>query len=412
MVTPNPKPPKLPKPKKGSKAKGFSDTELRRYLLAGGSLTDIAGTKITQGQVISALSDPMILQVVLANLASDYGNAGSYNPEATYGSDVPTFEASFNPVKSKYANLQGVQAQIANDLFESIDAGTDPTVAASKLLDNNFLKTNYGVDSSQIGTLGANLMTDAEDYVDAESKRKTAMQKQNYDAWRKSIEETGATPSEYLSKSLGIPALRNLPDPTKAYGTTYDELAQSELAKRVLGQSSPYVPTAKDKATATRYSKGAGIGGRPDEITQGINRFFGSGEFAGTRDYIPESVLGNRLVGVNTINDAIGAGLSTATKLAGALFTRGGFNPFQRTPSKEKLAEAEKAAYEKSISSSAGAERSKRQQQERDDVLRLAARLINERGQEMSARGITPFTRNLGQVSSILGGTNIPIVKK
>lgn len=412
MVTPNPVAPKLPKPKKASKPKGFSNDELRRYLLAGGSLTDIAGTKITQGQVVSALSDPAILQVVLANLATNYGQTGSYNPEATYGSSVPTFESTFNPVKSKYANLEGVQAQIANDLFASIDEGTDPTVAASKLLDNNFLKANYGVDTSQIGTLGANLMADAEEYVDAESKRKTSMQKQNYDAWRKGVEETGSTPSEYLSKSLGIPALRNLPDPTKGYGTSYEELAQSELAKRVLGQLSPYVPTAQDKATASRYSTSAGVGGRPDETTQQINKFFGSGEFAGTRDYLPESVLGQRLVGVNTVNDAIGAGLSGLTKLVGAIGTRGGFNPFQRTPSKAKLAEAEKAAYDKSLASTAGAERSRRKEIERDDVLRLAARLINERGQEMSARGITPFTRNLGQVSSILGGTNIPIVKK
>lgn len=427
-VNPNPT---APKPTKGKSSKGYSTADLRNYLMLGGNLTDLAGNKITQGQVLSAMSDPATLQLILSSLQQQYGGGGAYDPNKTYTTEMPTFEAQYNPVREKYASLTGVDAQIANDYFDSISSGTDPDVAAANLLDKNFIKTNYGVDVSKISNLAGRLTADGKKFQTAEQNKKTAVEKQNYDAWRKSVVDKGANFSEYLSKALGVPALANMPDPSQAYGATENDIA----AKRALltkinpawernydpsggpeSWRSKYKPTKAEIAAAKKYaSKLKSAEGRPDDIATEINRVFGVGEYAGTRQYIPESIFGVKQLGARATNELIGGTLAMIPKLGGFLGTGGGFNPFQTTASKEDLAKADakvqKEAYDKYIANTTGAALQNVENARRERVLRLAAQKITERGQALQAKGITPFTQQLPSIQAILGGTTLPIVK-
>lgn len=419
-VTPNPKLPKPAKKKGSGKSKGFTTEELKNYLLLGGNLGDIAGNKITQGQVLGAISDPATLQVILSALASNYGG-GAYDPQTVYSDDVPTFESQYNPVKDKYGSLSGVEAQIASDFFSSIDEGTDPDTAAANLVDKTFMKNTYGVDISKgpIATLAGKLTSDAKKYQVAETKRKGAVEKQNYDAWRKTVTDKGGNFSEYLSKALGIPALAGLPDPSQGYSATSEDVAKKTGLLQTINPNwakGAYKPTKAEIAAAKKYAAGIrSPEGRPDSITTDINRAFGVGEFAGDVNYLPESIGGTKQWGMDWLNRRIGEIASTPIKLAGGLFTMGGYNPFQGTADKEELAKMDKVlqdkAYKDFIAKTSGATAQRQEEQRRERVLRLAAQKITQRGQKLQEQGVTPFTQQLPAIQAILGGTSLPIVK-
>lgn len=424
-VQPSPTLPKKTKTKKsgsGSKSKGFSTEELRNYLLLGGNLGDISGNKISQGQVLNAISDPATLQVVLSSLASNYGSGGAYDPNTTYSTEMPSFESQYNPVKDKYGSLSGVEAQIANDFFSSIDEGTDPDTASANLVDKNFMKNTYGVDISKgnVSALASRLTADAKKYQTAEQKRKAAVEKQNYEAWRDTVTKKGGNFSEYLSKALGIPALASMPDPSKGFSATPEDVAKKTA---LLSQINPnwgkptYTPSKAEIAAAQKYASNfRDVSARPDQTTSSINATFGVGEFAGDVNYVPESIMGKKQWGADWLNRKIGEVLSTPIKLAGGLFTMGGYNPFQGTADKEELAKLDKAAQEKArkdfLSKTSGALNQRTEDARRERVLRLAAQKITERGQQLQSQGITPFTQQLPAIQQILGGTNLPIVKK
>lgn len=419
-VQPNPKLPKSPKKGKGSKSKGFSTEDLRNYLLLGGNLSDIAGNKITQGQVLSAIQDPATLQVILSSLSSTYGGGGAYDPNTTYTDALPTFEAQFNPVRDKYATVGGVEAQIVSDFFSSLDEGTDPDMAAANLLDKDFMKKTYGVDISKgpVATLTGKLTADAKKYQVAEQKRKAAVEKQNYEAWRKQTVDKGANFSEYLSKALGIPALAQLPDPSQAFTATPEEVAKNTalLAKINPNWGKTFELSKADIAAAKKYSEGIRSGeGRPDQITTDINKTFGVGEFAGQTHYVPTSILGQKIWGTGWLNKRIGEVAGSGVKATGAAFTMGGYNPFQGTAEKDELARLDKAAQEKAykefLGKSESAKAKRTEEGRRERVLRLAAQKIAARGAALQAQGITPFTQQLPSIQAILGGTSLPIVK-
>jgi len=422
-VTPKPTPPKPEKKKKKSKgrsSKGFSTQDLTNYLLLGGSLSDISGNKITQGQVLSALSDPKALKVILDSLSTSFGGTGEYDPSRDYSQDVPTFEATYNPVVSKYANLSGPQAALVTDFFESIDSGVDPAVAASKLFDKNFI-SQYGLDSSNANTASflAKLADDAPKYAKAETTRQSAIQKQNYEAWRKGVMSKGATPSEYIAKALGIPALANLPDPTRPFETSQEELATSGDVAQLLGRFNPalartgYEPTAADKLAAKKYASQF-QGPRGDVTAQGIDEFFGA-KGQSPRQYIPESWFGAKQSGTRAINETLGTALAGGMRLLGGIVTLGGFNPFSKAVTKEGAQAGDEAvrqaAYQEFLSRTTGALNQQMASNTRERILRLAARKINERGTALQQQGITPFSQQLAAVQSILGGSKLPIVK-
>lgn len=418
-VNPNPTLPKPAKKKGSGKSKGFTTEELKNYLLLGGNLGDISGNKITQGQVLGAISDPATLQVILSALASNYGG-GAYDPQTVYSDDVPTFESQYNPIKDKYGSLKGVEAQIASDFFSAIDEGTDPDTAAANLVDKTFMKNTYGVDISKgpVATLAGKLTADGKKYQVAETKRTAATEKQNYDAWRKTVTDKGGNFSEYLSKALGIPALAGLPDPSQGYSATSEDVG----AKTGLLQSinpnwakGPYAPTKAEIAAAKKYAAGIrSTEGRPDQITTDINKAFGVGEFAGDTNYLPTSI-GGYSTGLGWLNKRIGEIASAPIKLAGGFSTAGGYNPFQGTADKDELAKMDRVlqdkAYKDFISKTSGATSQRQEEQRRERVLRLAAQKITQRGQKLQEQGVTPFTQQLPAIQAILGGTSLPIVK-
>ena len=400
-----------------SKSVNYTTQQLIDYIVAGGNIADLVGSNVSQSGILSKLlSDPRLLSTLGQQVATSGG--ASFDPSQTYTTAAIPFEAANNTVRLKYSQRSPVEQQIASMVFDTIDEGKDPaTVVAA--IDDTFLKP-YGVTTTNVAGLIADLATDAPKYVDAKVAQNTALQKQQYNAFVKQTGGTG-TGTGALANRLGVPTLANLPNPTGTYGSSLAELNQNPIVAAALTKinarygNTKYVPTADEMSMARSQSANAIDPNQGDPTTNQINRFFGTGGEQ-TKAYIPESILGNKQLGTRAVNEIIGTGLAGLTKLAGGFFTGGGYNPFSKGKPKDEVnmanATARQKAYESALKGSSGAYEQNKINNERDMLLRRAAEIINERGQKMAGAGITPFTVAAGNLVPMLAQTKTKIKKK
>ena len=428
---PKPVTPKAPKKtKKGSASKTVDNNTLVNYVLTGGKLTDLKGKKISQNQVLDAITaNPQLLSSLGALMGQQFGQTGNaqFDPNANYASGPASFEASFNPVKDKYSNLSGVEGQIASDFFDSIDAGTDPAVAASNLSDSKFLKANYGVDIAQVAGTISGLSADANKYVTASQKQKVAGTKQQYDAWLKNVQSTGATPSDYLAKVLGVPALANLPDPTSTFAPTAASIRSSDQFRAGLprnmqgnvgadGSLSGFLTPDELTSISGLYRNVKDQSVRPSAVQQFINKntFDVNNKSNYGLPFTDQTVAGTGWLR-NLINRGVQApiGVTAASVLSGSKYQ---FNPFDKkaynTENSSNVVAADKAKQEAmrnvDISSL-----SKLRADSQERVLTIVKKSLDEQAKKLQQQGITPFTIGVNDLRKIIGSSSsLPIVKK
>jgi hypothetical protein len=400
-----------------AKSANYTTQQLIDYIVAGGNISDLVGSNVSQSGILSKLlSDPRLLSTLGQQVATSGG--ASFDPNQTYTTAAIPFEAANNSVRLKYSQRSPVEQQIANMVFDTIDQGKDP-IKTITAIDDSFLKP-YGVTRNDVAGLVADLSKDAPKYVDAKVAQNTALQKQQYNAFVKQTGGTG-TGTGALANRLGVPTLANLPNPTGTYGSSLAELNQNPIVTAALTKinarygNTKYVPTAAEMSQARSQSANAFDPNQGDPTTNQINQFFGTGGEQ-TRAYVPESILGNKQLGTRAVNEIIGTGLAGLTKLAGGFFTGGGYNPFSKGKPKAEAdtanAAARQKAYESALSGSSGAYEQNKINNERDMLLRRAAEIINERGQKMAGAGITPFTVAAGNLVPMLAQTKTKIKKK
>ena len=400
-----------------AKPANYTTQQLIDYIVAGGNISDLVGSNVSQSSILSKLlSDPRLLSALGQQVATSGG--ASFDPTQTYTTAAVPFEAMNNTVRLKYSQRSPVEQQIASSVFDAIDQGTDPITAVSKMTDENLKQ--FGVTQKDVMGLYNDLTVDAPKYVDAKATQNAALQKQQYKAF---LEQTGGTGTGAgaLANRLGVPTLANLPNPTGTYGSSLAELNQNPIVAAALTKinarygSTKYVPTATEMSQARSQSANAIDPNQGDPTTNQINRFFGTGGEQ-TKAYVPESIFGNKQLGTRAVNEIIGTGLAGLTKLAGGFFTGGGYNPFSKGKPKDEVnmdnAAARQKAYESALKGSSGAYEQNKINNERDMLLRRAAEIINERGQKMAGAGITPFTVAAGNLVPMLAQTKTKIKKK
>jgi hypothetical protein len=399
-----------------SKSANYTTQQLIDYIVAGGNIADLVGSNVSQSGILSKLlSDPRLLSTLGQQVATSGG--ASFDPNQTYTTAAVPFEAANNSVRLKYSQRPAIEQQIASSVFDAIDQGTDPITAVSKMTDENLKQ--FGVTQKDVIGLYNDLTVDAPKYVDAKATQNAALQKQQYNAFVKQTGGTG-TGAGALANRLGVPTLANLPNPTGTYGSSLAELNQNPIVAAALTKinarygSTKYVPTVEEMSQARTQSANAVDPNNGDPTTNQINQAFGVGGEK-TRNYIGKKVFGSESL-ANLENRLIGTGLAGVTKLAGAMFTGGGYNPFSKGKSKTQIetdnAAARQKAYESALKGSSGAYEQNKINNERDMLLRRAAEIINERGQKMAGAGITPFTVAAGNLVPMLAQTKTKIKKK
>lgn len=388
-----------------AKPVNYTTQQLIDYIVAGGNIADLVGSNVSQSGLLSKLlADPRLLSAIGQQAATSGGS--SFDPSQTYTNAAIPFEAANNTVRLKYSQRSPVEQQIANMVFDTIDQGKDPaTVVAA--IDDSFLKP-YGVTTTNVAGLIADLATDAPKYIDAKAAQNTALQKQQYNAFVKQTGGTG-TGAGALATRLGIPSLANLPNPSETYAVGRESLLSDRFGQQ------KYAPTSMDKAIAARASANAIAANQGDPTTNQINRFFGTGGEQ-TKAYVPESILGNKQLGTRAVNEIIGTSLAGLTKLAGGFFTGGGYNPFSKGKPQSEInvanADAQQKAYQEALKNSTGALNLNLKNQSEQRIATKAAQIINERMAKLTEAGVTPFTQQARGLVPMLAQTKTKIKKK
>lgn len=401
----------------------FTTQQLIDYIVAGGSISDLVGSNIAQGSVLKKLlADPRVLSTLAQQIASS-GQA-TFDPSKTYTTAAPTFEAANNTVRLSYTNRKPVEAAIAKNIFDAIDAGQDPITAVAAI-DDDTLKP-FGVKKSDVAGLIGDLTKDAPKYVDAKATQNAASSKQQYNAWLAQTGGTG-TASGLLSSRLGIPTLSKLTDPTKGYSVDNKTLSQSEIFTNALKaydarfSKSRYAPS-KEEITAAKAAS-AGLKDqsvRPDDIQQRINAQFNPNSVSNFQ--IP--LLGKKygeIRGTGWLRGLANKTVNLGLGLAGAASTGGGFNPLQgdawNTDNLGFVKEADKKIQEKAyndyLKNTKGAINQKMLDESQKRIADRAAKIINDRFAKLAEeKGITPFTVGARDVVGLLGTANLNVKKK
>jgi hypothetical protein len=388
-----------------AKPVNYTTQQLIDYIVAGGNISDLVGSNVTQSGLLSKLlADPRLLSALGQQISTAGG--GTFDPTQTYTTDAAPYEAMNNSVRLKYSQRSPVEQQIASYIFDAIDQGTDPMTAVTKMTDENLKQ--FGVTQADVAGLIADLSTDASKYVDAKATQNAALQKQQYNAFLKQTGGTG-TGAGALATRLGIPSLANLSDPSQTYAINRESLLSDRFGQQ------KYVPTSMDKAMATKISATAMDPSQGDPTTNQINRFFGSGGEQ-TRAYVPESILGNKQLGTRAVNEIIGTGLAGLTKLAGGFFTAGGYNPFSKGKPQSEInvgnTAAQQKAYQEALKNTTGALNLNLKNQSEQRIATKAAQIINERMAKLAEAGVTPFTQQARGLVPMLTQTKTKIKKK
>ena len=388
-----------------AKPVNYTTQQLIDYIVAGGNISDLVGSNVTQSGLLSKLlADPRLLSAIGQQVATSGG--ASFDPSQTYTTDAAPFEALNNSVRLKYSQRSPVEQQIASSVFDAIDQGTDPMTAVTKMTDENLKQ--FGVTQKDVAGLIADLSTDAAKYVDAKATQNAALQKQQYKAF---LEQTGGTGTGAgaLATRLGIPSLANLANPSETYNIGRESLFSDRFGQQ------KYVPTSMDKAMARSQSVNAIDPNQGDPTTNQINRFFGSGGEQ-TKAYVPESIFGNKQLGTRAVNEIIGTGLAGLTKLAGGFFTGGGYNPFSKGKPQSEVnvgnAAAQQKAYQEALKNSTGALNLNLKNESEQRIATKAAQIINERIAKLTEAGVTPFTQQARGLVPMLTQTKTKIKKK
>jgi hypothetical protein len=390
-----------------AKPVNYTTQQLIDYITAGGNISDLVGSNVTQSGLLSKLlSDPRLLSAIGQQVSTSGG--GTFDPTQTYTNDAAPFEAMNNSVRLKYSQRPPVEQQIANYIFDAIDQGTDPMTAVTKMTDENLKQ--FGVTQKSVAGLIADLSSDAPKYVDAKATQNAALQKQQYNAFLKQTGGTG-TGAGALATRLGIPSLANLPDPSKTYAVGREALLSDRFGQQ------KYVPTSMDKAAATAASAGViDKSARPAAAQQAINSVIDPN---GKYGLLPTSILGNKIMGSTTLNQIINGALSdvVSTGVAGIGALEGvGFNPFasnaRRTDFSKQDAAAQQKAYENALTNSTGALNMGLKNQSEQRIATKAAQIINERIAKLTESGITPFTQQARGLVPMLTQTKTKIKKK
>lgn len=397
----------------------YSTAQLIDYLVAGGNISDLVGTNIQQSGVLGKLiADPRVLSALGQQVASSAG--ATYDPSQTYTSAALPFEAINNTVRQAYARRTPVETQIANLVFDAIDQGADPITTVASIDDETLQQ--FGVKTSDVANLIADLSKDAVKYVTAKGAQETAAQKQQYNAFLKQTGDTG-TGTGALASRLGVPTLANLPNPNKAFGTTLGDIGQNPAVAQALMKinagygNTQYTPSAQDIAFAKQRSAGVtDPSARPAGAQQAINKVI---DPTGKYGLLPTSILGNKMWGMTALNQVLNGALSdvVSTGAAGLGALEGvGFNPLaanaRRTDFSKQDAAAQKKAYDYGLSISSGAYKQQQSNTQRELLLQRAAEIINERGQKMAKAGLTPFTVAAADLIPMLTQSKTKIKKK
>jgi hypothetical protein len=402
-----------------AKPVNYTTQQLIDYITAGGNISDLVGSNVSQSGLLSKLlADPRLLSAVGQQVASSGG--GTFDPSQTYTNAAVPFEAANNTVRLKYSQRSPVEQQIANMVFDTIDEGKDPTTVVSAI-DDSFLKP-YGVTTSDVASLIADLATDAPKYIDAKAAQNTALQKQQYNAFVKQTGGTG-TGAGALATRLGIPSLANLPDPSKTYAINRESLLSDRFGQQ------KYVPTSMDKAIAAKATAGViDQSARPAKAQQMINSFIDPN---GKYGLFPTSILGNKIMGSTTLNQiingalsdvvstgvaGIGSGVLGASIGSGITSANFGFNPMaknaRRTDFTKQDAAAQQKAYQEALTNSTGALNMGLKNQSEQRIATKAAQILNERIAKLTESGITPFTQQARGLVPMLKQTKTKIKKK
>lgn len=383
----------------------YTTQQLIDYITAGGNISDLVGSNVTQSGLLSKLlADPRLLSALGQQISTSGG--GSFDPNQTYTTAAAPFEAINNSVRSSYANRTPVEAAIAASIFDAIDQGQDPIAAVTKITDENLKQ--FGVTKNQVAGLIGDLTKDAPKYVDAKATQNAALQKQQYNAFLKQTGGMG-TGAGALASRLGIPSLANLTNPSDTYAVKRESLLSDRFGQQ------KYVPTSMDKAIAARASATAVAANTGDPTTNQINQFFGTGGEQ-TRAYVPESIFGNKQLGTRAVNQIIGTGLAGITKLVGGMFTGGGYNPFSKGMPQAQVNVATDAAkqqaYQDALKNSTGALNLNLKNESEQRIATKAAQIINDRIAKLTESGVTPFTQQARSLVPMLTQTKTKIKKK
>ena len=402
-----------------AKPVNYTTQQLIDYIVAGGNISDLVGSNVSQSGLLSKLlSDPRLLSAIGQQVATSGG--ASFDPSQTYTTDAAPFEAMNNSVRLKYSQRSPIEQQIASYVFDAIDQGTDPMTVVTKMTDENLKQ--FGVTQKDVAGLISDLSTDASKYVDAKATQNAALQKQQYNAFLKQTGGTG-TGAGALATRLGIPSLANLPDPSKTYAISRESLLSDRFGNQ------KYVPTSMDKAVAAKSSAGViDKSARPAKAQQVINSFIDPN---GKYGLFPTSILGNKIMGSTTLNQIINGALSDVVSTAAAGIGSGvlgasmgsgitsanlGFNPFspiaRRTDFSKQDAAAQQKAYENALTNSTGALNMGLKNQSEQRIATKAAQIINERIAKLTESGITPFTQQARGLVPMLTQTKTKIKKK
>lgn len=402
-----------------AKPVNYTTQQLIDYIVAGGNISDLVGSNVTQSGLLSKLlADPRLLSALGQQISTAGG--GTFDPTQTYTTDAAPFEALNNSVRLKYSQRSPVEQQIASSVFDAIDQGTDPITAVSKMTDENLKQ--FGVTQKDVIGLYNDLTVDAPKYVDAKATQNAALQKQQYNAFLKQTGGTG-TGAGALASRLGIPSLSNLADPSQTYAINREALLSDRFGQQ------KYVPTSMDKANAMKASAGViDQSARPAKAQQVINSFIDPN---GKYGLFPTSILGNKIMGSTTLNQVINGALSDIVSTGAAGLGSGvlgasigsgipsaslGFNPFapnaRRTDFSKQDAAAQKKAYETALTNSTGALNLNLKNESDQRIATKAAQIINERMAKLAEAGVTPFTQQARGLVPMLTQTKTKIKKK
>jgi len=391
----------------GSKPVQYTTQQLIDFIVAGGNVSDLVGSNVLQSGVLSKLiADPRVLSALAQQVSST--GAGTFDPTKTYTTAGAPFEAANNTVRLAYAQRPAIEQKIASDIFDAIDQGADPITAVAAI-DDSTLK-QYGVTKSQVAGLIGDLTKDAPKYVDAKAAQSTALQKQQYNAFLKQTGGAG-TGTGALASRLGIPTLANLPDPNKTYAMSRESFLNDRFGQQ------KYVPTSKDMAVATAASANViDKSARPAKAQQIINYVIDPN---GKYGLFPTSIGGNKMWGMNALNQVINGALNdvVSTGVAGIGALEGvGFNPLapnaRRTDFTQQDAAAKQEAYQKALQNSTGALNMNLQNESQQRIATKAAQIINDRIAKLTEAGITPFTQQARSLVPMLAQTKTKIKKK
>lgn len=217
-----------------------------QYILSGGTVGAMSG--VTQGRVTQMLmADPRLASQVARLLAQRYSSTSGapFDPNKQYATGPASFEAQYNPVREKYMARDEASRKVAEAAFALIDSGKSPAEVTGILTDPETYKT-LGVDSNNAGVV--NLVAELnsgglEDYSKAETERSGAASKQQYQAYLEQTKKAGSTPQEYIAKTLGIPSIAGLEDPSKRYQFTMGNIGDVPQMQELLARYQPTVPS-------------------------------------------------------------------------------------------------------------------------------------------------------------------------